>query len=51
MIGRGLEKNFRPVLPALSETGAAWWGHDKEPQRRAGGKAAGIVEQARRNPF
>jgi hypothetical protein len=28
---------------------AAWRGHDKEPQRRAGGKAAGSGELVRPN--
>jgi len=26
---------------------AAWRGHDKEPQRSAGGKAPGIIEPVR----
>jgi hypothetical protein len=30
---------------------AAWRGHGKEPQRRAGSKAAGIGELARLSPL
>jgi hypothetical protein len=39
------------IAPGTRRGDADWRGNDKKPQRRAGDKATGIVEQLRRNPL